>query len=238
MRAPAYPSSPKNATSCGATTAATMNPRLSSVALTACLNKRNFRAGYSALGCTEVADSVRLWDNSRLRIQMVRIGTIEIRRARLADVEEIAAAHVDSILTIGARYYEPATVSDWCARVNGDLYVKAMAQREVFFIAIGPVGDKSGVLGFSSHRADGKKHGVAVYVRAQSARQGIGSALFRTAEASAIAAGATSIHVDSSLAAVDFYRANGFEEVGRGEHRLWSGRTMACVFMQKILAQI
>jgi putative acetyltransferase len=173
---------------------------------------------------------------------MPRSGTIQIRRARLADVDEIAAAHLDSILTIGARYYEPATVSDWCARVNGDLYVKAMAQKEVFFIAIGPVGSKSGVLGFSSHRADGevdgKQHGVAVYVRGQSARQGIGSTLFRTAEAAAVAAGATSIHVDSSLAAVDFYRANGFEEVGRGEHRLWSGRTMACVFMQKTLTQI
>jgi putative acetyltransferase len=169
---------------------------------------------------------------------MPRSGTIEIRRARLADVDEIAAAHLDSILTIGARYYEPATVSDWCARVNGDLYVQAMAQREVFFIAIGPVGNKTGVLGFSSHRVDGETHGVAVYVRAQSARQGIGSALFRTAEASAIAAGATSIHVDSSLAAVEFYRANGFEEVGQGEHPLSSGRTMRCVFMRKKLATL
>jgi hypothetical protein len=59
--------------------------------------------------------------------------------------------------------------------------------------------------------------------------------LFRTAEAAAIAAGGTGIHVDASLAAVEFYTANGFEEVGRGEHRLWSGRSMACVFMEKHL---
>jgi hypothetical protein len=32
-----------------------------------------------------------------------------------------------------------------------------------------------------------------------------------------------------------FYKANGFEEVGRGQHRLWSGRPMACVFMRKEL---
>ena len=47
--------------------------------------------------------------------------------------------------------------------------------------------------------------------------------------------GATSIHVDASLAAVAFYRANGFGEVGRGNHRLRSGRDMACVFMRKTL---
>jgi ribosomal protein S18 acetylase RimI-like enzyme len=92
------------------------------------------------------------------------------------------------------------------------------------------------VLGFSSHRIDGNEHGTAVYVREDAARRGIGSALFRAAEASAVAAGATRIDIDASRAAVEFYKANGFEEVGRGEHRLSSGRSMACVFMRKNLA--
>jgi hypothetical protein len=42
-----------------------------------------------------------------------------------------------------------------------------------------------------------------------------------------IAAGATSTHAAASLAAVEFCRANGFQEVGRGEHRLRSGRARA-----------
>lgn len=151
-------------------------------------------------------------------------------------MHEIAAAHLDSIRSIGALHYAAAIVSDWGARVKGDLYVNAMARGEVFFIAIGELGDKREVLGFSSHRIDGNEHRTAVYVRGKAARLGIGSALFRTAEAAAITAGATSIHVDASLAAVEFYKANGFEEVGRGEHRLWSGRPMACVFMRKNLA--
>lgn len=96
-------------------------------------------------------------------------------------------------------------------------------------------GGKPEVLGFSSHRIDGDEHGTAVYVRGKAARQGVGSALFRVAEAAAVATGATSINIDASLAAVEFYKANGFEEVGRGEHRLWSGRPMACVFMRKKL---
>ena len=160
----------------------------------------------------------------------------EIRRAALSDVDEIAAAHLDSIRSISARYYEPRIVLDWGAQVKGDLYAEAMARGEVFFIAIGERGGKPEVSGFSSHKIDGDKHRTAVYVRGKATRLGIGSSLFRTAEAAAIAAGATILHVDASLAAVDFYTANGFEEVGRGQHRLWSGRPMACVFMQKNLA--
>src|SRR5712664_3334777 len=155
--------------------------------------------------------------------------SFEIRRAGPADVEAITAAHLDSIRSIGAQYYTGVIVSDWGARVEGALYVNAMARGEVFYIAVGQLGDKAEVLGFSSHRIDGEEHRTAVYVRGKAARLGIGSALFRSAEAAAIAAGASSIHVDASLAAVEFYKANGFDQVGGGEHRLWSGRPMACV---------
>ena len=158
-----------------------------------------------------------------------------IRRAERADVDAIAAAHLDSIRSIGPQYYDAAIVSDWGARVKGDLYVNAMARGEVFYIAIGESGGTPEVLGFSSHRIDENEHHVAVYVRGTAARHGVGSALLRSAEAAAIAARATSIHLDASLAAVEFYKVNGFEDVGRGEHRLWSGRPMACVFMRKTL---
>lgn len=150
-------------------------------------------------------------------------------------MDAIAAAHLDSIRSIGARYYDARTVSDWAAQVAGDLYAQAMAHGEVFFIAVEQEDDRREVLGFSSHRLDGDEHGISVYVRGRAARLGIGSALLRSAEASACNAGATTIHVDASLAAVEFYTASGFEEVGRGAHRLRSGRPMACVFMRKAL---
>ena len=160
---------------------------------------------------------------------------LEIRRAGLAEVDQIAAAHLDSIRSIGVLYYPSEVVSDWSARAKGDLYANAMARGEAFFIAVGDLDGKAEVLGFSSHGLHGNEHHTAVYVRGKAARLGVGSALFRMAEASAIASGASSIHLDSSLAAVEFYKANGFEEIGRGEHRLWSGRPMACVFMRKTL---
>ena len=162
----------------------------------------------------------------------------EIRRAHPSDARDIAVAHRDSIRSIGALFYPPETVDDWSSGLTGDLYVTAMERGEVFFIAVGALEGRRTVLGFSSHRIDEGQHGTAVYVRGGVARRGIGSALLRVAEAAARSAGATRIDVDASLAGVDFYKARGFEEVGRGDHRLRSGRQMRCVFMRKALAGI
>jgi putative acetyltransferase len=162
---------------------------------------------------------------------------ITIRPAGPADVDEIAAAHLDSIRSIGPLYYDASVVSDWGAGLNGDVYLHAMAGGEVFYVAVDGAGEPPQVLGFSSHRVDDNEHGVTVYVRGKAARRGVGSALLRAAQAHAIAAGAESLHLDASLAAVEFYKAHGFQEVGRREHRLASGGAMASVFMRKSLMQ-
>jgi putative acetyltransferase len=158
----------------------------------------------------------------------------EIRRATPADAEAIAVAHLDSIRSIGPAYYDAAVVDDWGARVEPGIYIRAIQGGEAFFIAIDPR-HPDVVLGFSSHHVDGTDHGVGVYVRGSAARRGIGSALLQRAEQEAIARGASRLQLDASLAAVDFYRSHGFEERGRGAHRLRSGRTMPCVFMTKSL---
>ena len=59
---------------------------------------------------------------------MTRAGTFTIRQAELADVDGIAAAHLDSIRSIGARFYDSDVVNAWSARVAGDLYANAMAR--------------------------------------------------------------------------------------------------------------
>ena len=167
---------------------------------------------------------------------MKRAGTFTIRQAELADVDGIAAAHLDSIRSIGARFYDSDVVNAWSARVAGDLYANAMARGEVFFVATGKAGGNPPVLGFSSHKVHNGEHRTAVYVRGQAARRGVGSALFRRAEAAAIEGGATSIRVDASLAAVEFYEANGFETINPGTLRIGPGCSMACVLMKKTLA--
>jgi putative acetyltransferase len=157
----------------------------------------------------------------------------EIRRATPEDADGIAAAHLDSILTIGAQFYAAEIVQDWAARVNGPRYRESIEQGNAFFVAIGERDGQRAVLGFATHRIVAGQHRTAVYVRGAAVRSGIGSALFTRAEAAAVASGAAAIDVDAALGAVGFYLANGFTEIGRGEHELWSGRRMACVFMRK-----
>lgn len=166
----------------------------------------------------------------------MEIGEFQARRARPSDVDDIALAHRDSIRSIGPAYYPESVVDDWGAGLAGDVYLKAMDGGEVFFIATASVDGRTLVLGFASdYRIEGSTHGTSVYVRGLAARRGIGSALLRLAEAHAIASGATNIQVEASLAGVEFYKANGFVEVRRGETRLMSGRPIACVFMRKML---
>jgi putative acetyltransferase len=162
----------------------------------------------------------------------------EIREATAEDAKAIAAAHIDSIESIGPRFYSSDVVRAWRAAIEPGMYLDAMARGEVFFVAAASQDGSREVLGFSSHHLDDGQHGVGVYVRGIAARRGIGSALLRIAESSALAAGAAGLRLDSSLAAVDFYKANGFVETGRGEHRLRRGRTMACVFMHKNLSGV
>jgi putative acetyltransferase len=169
----------------------------------------------------------------------MKITKFETRRAHPSDADDIALAHRDSIRSIGPTFYPPNVVDDWGEGVAGDLYLKAMKSGEVFFIAMGKVDGDVLVLGFASdYCVEGSKHGTSVYVRGTAARRGIGSALLRLAEAHAVANGATSIQVEASLAGVEFYRANGFTDVGRGETRLMSGRPIACVFMRKDLSVV
>ena len=166
----------------------------------------------------------------------MEIAEFHTRRAQPSDVDDIARAHRDSIRSIGPAFYPESVVDDWGAGLAGDVYLKAMDGGEVFFIARGGVDGTTLVLGFASdYRIEDSTHGTSVYVRGIAARRGIGSALLGMAEAHAIANGAASIQVESSLAGVEFYKANGFVEVGRGETRLMSGRPIACVFMRKML---
>jgi ribosomal protein S18 acetylase RimI-like enzyme len=162
-------------------------------------------------------------------------GDLAIRPATPEDAARIAAVHVESIRTLGAAAYPPEVVAEWARPCVPERYLDQMHRGEAFFLALG-TGAGEDVLGFSSYRLETGKHRTAVYVSGRAARRGVGPALFRVAEAAAIADGARAIHVNASLAAVEFYRAHGFQELGRGLHPLRSGRgAMACVFMAKSL---
>ena len=164
-------------------------------------------------------------------------GEFQTRQAVPEDAHAIALAHLDSIRSIGPRFYPPDVVEAWGAGLTPDIYVNAMHGGEAFFVAIGQLDDQAAVLGFSTHRVDDAQDGASVYVRGSAARRGIGTALLQLAEAHAVVHGATTIQIQASLAGVEFYKANGFEELGRGEAHLMSGQSMPCVFMRKVLTK-
>lgn len=156
-----------------------------------------------------------------------------VRRATERDAPSIAAAHLDSIHTLGPACYPSDVVAAWSEGLTPDLYVHAMRGGEAFFVATGTIAGAPAVLGFSTHRVDDDVDGASVYVRGCAARRGIGTALLRMAEANARAHGATSIQIQASLVGVEFYRANGFVELGPDQAVLMSGKSMACVVMRK-----
>ena len=166
------------------------------------------------------------------------IADLHFRRADPDDADALADAHRDSIQSLGPARYPQNVVDDWQDGLTGDVYRIAMGKGEVFFIATGRVDTGTLVLGFSSdYWIEGLTHGASVYVRGLAARRGIGSHLLAMAEEHARSAGATRVNVDASLTGVEFYKANGFQETGRGETHLMSGRSIACVFMSKELGQ-
>jgi putative acetyltransferase len=148
----------------------------------------------------------------------------------------MALAHLDSIRSLGPAFYDAELVDGWAAKVTPEMYVRAMAEGEVFFIAVATLDGQPAVLGFSSHVPRGGDDGASVYVRGSAARQGIGSALWRLAEAHARAQGATAITIEASLAGLAFYRGLGFVEIGPCDVRLGSGASIPCVAMRKRLA--
>ena len=159
----------------------------------------------------------------------------QIRAATPADAEAITLAHLDSIRSLGPTFYTEEVVHEWSAGLGPALYVNAMNDGEAFFIATGRLDHETVVLGFSTHRVDDAQDGASVYVRGHAARRGIGTLLLQQAEEHARAHGARSIQIQASLAGEEFYKANGFEILGRGHAELRSGHSMPCVFMRKLL---
>jgi putative acetyltransferase len=160
---------------------------------------------------------------------------VSIRQATEADAAAIADAHAESIRTIGPRFYPQDVIAVWGEALTPDLYANAMRGGEAFFIATSTAGGEQVVLGFATHRRDDDQDGTSVYVRGRASRRGIGTALLQRAEQHARLQGATSIAIQASLAGVEFYKANGYEELGRGEAVLTTGKSMPCVYMRKQL---
>ena len=155
------------------------------------------------------ASPVALCRDSNRRF-VSRTFKFRIRACVDSDMEGIARAHRDSLLTLCASYYPADLIGEWSQSATPDRYREARSQGATIFVAESEDGD---ILGFSEvHRVKDNDFNSAVFVSGKAARRGIGAALYRAAESSARAAGAERIELNASLAAIEFYRSQGFQQ--------------------------
>lgn len=159
--------------------------------------------------------------------------SVHIRPATSLDAETIAEIHMESIRTLGPMGYPPEIVAAWGRPRDGSRYRDSMASG-LYFLAVSDTSPEE-ALGFSSLRREDGAWRIAVYVKGDAARRGIGTRLLKTAEEASRADGSGFIVLDASLVSVAFYASCGFTALESGTHRLSNGVDIPCVRMRKDL---
>ena len=146
-----------------------------------------------------------------------------MRDAVEADAEGIMRVHLDCIHKVCGPHYTPKQVESWAKRQSLQRYISFLQQRNEFVVVL-PNSDCHGnvmafghmgkeIKGKFSAWVDFELYGF--YVSPDNLRQGIGKVLYSELERrAAIEQGGSGIGVVSTLNAVPFYEACGFEVVG------------------------
>ena len=147
------------------------------------------------------------------------------------DARAFLKVHRRAVRELAANDYPPGVIDAWApspitaehaefVRLNADREYRLVAEADGEIVGIGSMVARSREL-------------RACYVAPPASRQGVGSAILRELERAARDQGLSTLEADSSLTARQFYRANGYEECGSGEHVLNNGVRMASVKMRK-----
>jgi GNAT superfamily N-acetyltransferase len=153
-----------------------------------------------------------------------------IRTAVAADVEGIMAVQASAILQICGAVYKPDEIAAWTAGgKDPGRYLAGIAEGR-FSVAV-----VEGVVAGFYDLDVGKAELRGLFVDAGHGRRGIGRALLKHAEFSAVRQGVRRLRLDSTLNAIPFYEAQGFVLAEMGMFRLQSGMLLPCGVMHKEL---
>jgi putative acetyltransferase len=161
------------------------------------------------------------------------MGQINVRFAKSEDARGILEAHYSAVHETAAKDYPLEIRRRWSTPVTLkriDEYLRNALPNETTVVA-----DVDGKIAGFGVIIESNNELRAVYVAAEFGNQGVGSALLRELERLAKERGCRELHMDSSLTAAPFYLHHGYEELGRADHTLSSGHTMAGVRMRKVL---
>src|SRR5205085_9022459 len=151
---------------------------------------------------------------------------IAIRRAADADRLAIATLHEASIRRLTTAHYTPEQIESWVGVLRPERYP---LDTSFFVVAV----DDERVVGFGEYH---DAEIAAVYIHPPHVGRGIGRMIFDALENEARGSGATSLHVTSSLNAVAFYEACGFQREGEATYTSRGGREIPCRRLTKQLS--
>ena len=150
---------------------------------------------------------------------------IEIRLAKSEDSEDILELQANSLKILSSQDYNPRQIESLIRSQKSARFIN-----EIIFVAEG----NNRLVGFASLLVHTAQIG-AMFVHPDFVRQGIGTRLITAIESAAIEKRYKTIYVVSSLSAVKFYQANGYEVIG--QLGLWSDNKtwIPCSNMRKQL---
>jgi putative acetyltransferase len=149
-----------------------------------------------------------------------------LRRATIADAQEIWRIHTSAIRQSCAQAYSRHAIETWVNMLRPEKYHEQIGAM-VFRVAE----DGSGhLLGFALFfPRSGELN--ALYVAPHAQRQGIGAALLEDVHRLARSLGHATVHLRATLNAESFYARHGYLTRGRTEHRLTADIALPCVEM-------
>jgi N-acetylglutamate synthase-like GNAT family acetyltransferase len=154
---------------------------------------------------------------------------LNVRRAKQEDSVEIQRIHDRAVRELlGTGYYTPEEIKLWAGAEKPEYYKESIRDNE-FYVAE----ENGAVIGFGILTRNGEIEGV--YVKPDVVRRGVGKEILKKIEERAQELDLTSLHLDSSLNAVPFYKGAGYEEQQQAKHSLASGVEVECVRMVKEL---
>jgi putative acetyltransferase len=133
--------------------------------------------------------------------------SLQFRPANPADVKMLHDIRVAAIRHLSVTHLSPCEAEDWAGRGGVARVQRAIANDEVWVALL-----DSEVVGWI-HRSHNSIEGL--YVSPRAARQGVGTALIRLAEAHIAQTGEQPAVLESSLNAVGFYLRLGYASFGK-----------------------
>lgn len=154
---------------------------------------------------------------------------MQIRRAKESDAPGIWKVHLASVRDLASGDYPDEIVEAW-AQPRPLEQLQASIAANPFYVA---EKDRE-IIGYAELEIHLKRV-RSVYVAPSHSRQGVASALLAALEIEARKYGLDELRLESSLNAVPFYEANGFEQVQRGRFQLGNNLEMTSIHMRKII---